>query len=242
VLCCTSAKGLLNRAHAYKAAVVANLATGRDADAHVNAGLYNYPVLMAADILAFQAGLVPVARDQQHVEMAREMADAFNRAYGPVLKCPKTLVQESTQIVVGLDGRKMSKSYGNEIPVLAQPDEMRRLVKRIVTDSRRPEAPKDPEQCNLFALYRHFADRVDVAHLRKRYVAGGVAYQTVKETLAEVLIRQFKPARERFTALMADGEQIRQILDKGAARAREVARTTLTAVRQAVGIDRMRHS
>ena len=166
------------------------------------------------------------------------MAEAFNRAYGPVLKTPRALVHEAVNTVAGLDGRKMSKSCGNEIPVLAQPEAMRRLVMRIVTDSRRPEAPEDPEPCSLFALYRHFADRVDVAHLRNRYLA----YQTVNETLAEVLIHHFKPNRERFTALMADGEQIRQLLDKGAARAREVARTTLTAVRQAVGIDRMRPS
>ncbi|WP_372683682.1 tryptophan--tRNA ligase [Desulfosarcina sp.] len=241
VLGCISPKGWLNRAHAYKGAVEANLAAGRDADAQVNAGLYNYPVLMAADILAFQTDLVPVGRDQrQHVEMAREMAEAFNRAYGPVLKRPQALVNEAVHTVSGQDGRKMSKSYGNEIPVLAQPDELRRLVMRIVTDSRPPEAPKDPEQCNLYALYRHFADHTDALRLRKHYREGGVAYQTVKQALAETLIDHFKPARERFAALMADGDQIEKILDNGAARAREVARTTLMAVRQAVGIDRMR--
>ena len=172
VLACTSAKGLLNRAHAYKAAVETNLEAGRDTDANVNAGLYNYPLLMAADILAFQADLVPVGRDQlQHVEIARDIADAFNRIYGSVLKKPRALIREGVQTVTGLDGRKMSKSYGNEIPVLAQPDELRRLVMRIVTDSRRPEAPKDPELCNLFALYRHFAAKDDVAHLRNHYLA-----------------------------------------------------------------------
>jgi tryptophanyl-tRNA synthetase len=243
VLACTSAKGLLNRAHAYKSAVEVNLAAGRDTDARVNAGLYSYPVLMAADILAFQADLVPVGRDQQqHVELAREMAEAFNRAYGPVFKYPQALVQETAQTVVGLDGRKMSKAYGNDIPVLAQADELRRLVMRIVTDSRRPESPKDPEQCNLFAIYRQFADRVDVVRLQNHYLAGSVAYKDIKETLADLLNREFQPARERFAALMANREQLGQILDDGAARARKFAHRTLMAVRQAVGIDRMHPS
>ena len=242
VLACTSAKGLFNRAHAYKAAVEVNLTAGRDADAHVNAGLYNYPILMAADILAFQADLVPVGRDQQqHVEMAREMAEAFNRAYGPVLKCPRTLVNETSQIVVGLDGRKMSKSYGNEIPVLAQPDQLRRLVMRIVTDSRRREAPKDPETCNLYALYGHFADSADIARLRDHYLAGGLAYKTVKETLSRLLIRRFEPARKQFANLIGDRGRLDLILNNGADRARAVARRTLMDVRQAVGIDRISH-
>jgi tryptophanyl-tRNA synthetase len=238
VLACTSAKGLLNRAHAYKAAAEANIEAGRDADANVNNGLYNYPILMAADILAFQADWVPVGRDQvQHVEIARDVAAAFNRLYGPVLKLPQALVGETIQTVTGLDGRKMSKSYGNEIPVLAQPNELRRLVMRIVTDSRRPEEPKDPEQCNLFALYRHFADQPDIDHLHRQYLAGGVAYHRVKEALARQLIRRFESGRARYAELMAGSERLRQILDSGSARARRVARRTMAAVRRAVGID-----
>ena len=240
VLSCASAKGLLNRAHAYKAKVAANLDAGRDTDADINVGLFNYPLLMAADILAFQADLVPVGRDQQqHVEIARDVAAAFNRQFGPVFNLPQALIRETVQTVVGLDGRKMSKTYRNEIPVLADPDELRRRVMRIVTDSRHPEAPKDPEQCNVFALYRHFAGRKDVARLRETYLSGGIAYKVVKETLAELLIDHFAMGRIRYHDWMADRTRLRQLLDSGASTARDTAQKTLTRVRQAVGIDPM---
>lgn len=238
VLACTAAKGLLNRAHAYKAAVAANLDAGRDADADINAGLFNYPLLMAADILAFQTDLVPVGRDQQqHIEITRDVAAAFNRLFGPVFKLPRSLIRESVQTITGLDGRKMSKTYGNEIPVLADPGELRRAVMRIVTDSRRPADPKDPEQCNVFALYRHFAVEGDITRLRERYLTGGVAYQTVKAALAELLIARFEMARRQYHDWMADRTRLRQILAEGASRARYTALKTLRRVRQAVGID-----
>jgi tryptophanyl-tRNA synthetase len=157
ILACTSAKGLLNRAHAYKAEVAANLGAGRDGNADINIGLFNYPLLMAADILAFQADRVSVGRDQrQHVEIAQDVAAAFNRLFGPVFKLPQALIRKTVQSITGLDGRKMSKTYGNEIPVLADSDTVKRLVLRIVTNSRRPEDPKDPERCKMFALYRPF--------------------------------------------------------------------------------------
>ncbi|HSO20690.1 MAG TPA: tryptophan--tRNA ligase, partial [Desulfosarcina sp.] len=195
VLACVSAKGLLNRAHAYKAALDANLEAGKDADANVNAGLFNYPLLMAADILSFQADLVPVGRDQrQHVEVARDIAAAFNRTFAHVFNLPQAAIGGDVQKIAGLDGRKMSKSYGNEIPLMAEPDVVRELVMRIVTDSRRPEEPKDPDQCSVFTIYRHFAGEGDVARLRQRYLAGGVAYREVKESLADLLINRFAPA------------------------------------------------
>lgn len=242
ILACISAKGLLNRAHAYKAEVAANLGAGRDADADINIGLFNYPLLMSADILAFQADMIPVGRDQQqHVEIARDVAAAFNRLFGPVFKLPQTLIRETVQTITGLDGRKMSKTCGNEIPVLADPDTLKQLVLHILTDSRHPEEPKDPEQCNVFALYRHFAEFQDVADLRQHYLAGGVAYQTVKETLAGLLIDRFASARRRYHDLKVDRAQIGSILDQGAIKAREKARKTLALVRSAVGIEPKRN-
>lgn len=238
ILACVSAKGLLNRSHAYKGAVEANLRGGRDADDDINAGLFNYPLLMAADILAFQTDVVPVGRDQrQHVEIARDAATAFNRRFGQVFSLPRASIRESVKSVPGIDGRKMSKSYGNEIPLLAEPEELKRLVMRIVTDSRNPEEPMDPESSTLFLLYRYFAEPTDSERLRQQYLAGGLAYKKVKEMLVGLLSDRFESARARYRDLLADRAGIRMILDKGAARARPVARHTLERVRGAVGIE-----
>ena len=236
LLACSTAKGLLNRGHAYKAAVERNLSLQRDPDADINAGLYTYPVLMAADILAMDADRVPVGEDQQqHVEMARDIAGTFNNSYGPVLKCPSADIRDPVKTVPGLDGRKMSKSYGNDIPIICEPEELRQRVMRIKTDSRRPEEPKDPEQCNVFALYRHFAPLWDVSVMRERYLSGGVAYKEVKEELHAVLIERFGTARQRYSDLVADSHTIFRQLENGGARARETARQVLDRVRQAVG-------
>jgi tryptophanyl-tRNA synthetase len=237
VLACMTAKGVLNRAHAYKAAVAANLEAGRQSDAGVNAGLYNYPLLMAADILAFRAALVPVGSDQrQHVEIARDIAAAFNGRFGAVLDLPQALIKDAG-LIPGLDGRKMSKSYGNEIPLFASADELRRRTMRIVTDSQPPEAPKDPERCNLFAIYRQVADGEAVEELRRRYLAGGVAYREVKETLADLLIERFNGARRQYAGLVDNEQKLFMILAEGAQSARQTARRTLAAVRRAAGID-----
>jgi tryptophanyl-tRNA synthetase len=236
ILACSTAKGLLNRGHAYKAAVERNLSAKRDPDADINAGLYTYPVLMAADILAMDADRVPVGEDQQqHVEMARDIAGAFNNSYGTVLKYPRVGIRESVKAVPGLDGRKMSKSYRNDIPILCEPEELRRLVMRIKTDSRRPEEPKDPEQCNVFALYRHFAPLADVSSMRERYLSGGVAYKEVKEALHAALTERFGTARQRYVDLVADPQTMFRQLENGAVRARETALQVLARVRQAVG-------
>jgi tryptophanyl-tRNA synthetase len=238
ILACITAKGLLNRAHAYKAAVEANQAAGRDPDAEINAGLYNYPVLMAADILAFDTDWVPVGRDQvQHVEIARDMAAGFNHAFGPTFKLPQALIRENVMTITGLDGRKMSKSYGNEIPILAPPEELQRLVMRIVTDSRRPEEPKDPDSCNVFAIYRHIAPQADVERVRRQYLEGGLGYQKIKAELGVLLTEHFAAARARYTDLVADRTHIAAVLAGGAVAARAVARRTLKRVRRAVGID-----
>ena len=192
ILGCATPKGLLNRAHAYKAAVQDNLAHGRDPDQGVGAGLFSYPVLMAADILAHRAEAVPVGRDQrQHVEIARDVAESFNRIYGPVLVVPEAVVDERVMTVPGLDGRKMSKSYGNQIPLSAGPDEIRRLVSRIVTDSRPPSEPKEPD--TILALYRVVAAEADARDLEHRYRAGGVGYAEAKAMLADAIEQLLAP-------------------------------------------------
>ncbi|HZD00785.1 MAG TPA: tryptophan--tRNA ligase [Actinomycetes bacterium] len=237
VLACYSGKGLLNRAHAYKAAVAANRAAGRPDDHGVNAGLFGSPVLMAADILLLAADVVPVGLDQrQHVETAREVAASFNAVHGPALRLPDPLIDRRIATIPGLDGRKMSKSYGNVVPIFAAPGELRALVGRIVTDSRAAHEPKDPERCTLFALYRQLAQPAAVAALRARYLEGGVGYREVKEELAGLLEAAFGPARVAYRALMDDPAEIERVLAAGAERARERAAPVLDRVRAAVGL------
>ncbi|HZD38648.1 MAG TPA: tryptophan--tRNA ligase [Actinomycetes bacterium] len=237
VLACHTGKGLLNRAHAYKAAVGANQAAGRLADHGVNAGVFAYPLLMAADILVLGAEVVPVGRDQkQHVEIAREVAAGFNAVHGPVLVPPEALIDGRVATILGLDGRKMSKSYGNTLPIFAEADEHRALVGRIVTDSRPPEAPKDPETCGLFALYRHLAQPAAVAAMRARYLEGGVSYREVKEELVGLLEARFGPARVAYRALLSHPAELDRVLAAGAERARARAAGVIERVRDAVGL------
>jgi tryptophanyl-tRNA synthetase len=237
VLACYTGKGLLNRAHAYKAAVAANRAAGRADDHGVNGGIFGYPVLMAADILLLAADVVPVGLDQkQHVEIAREIGASFNAVHGRVLALPEPLIDRRVATIPGLDGRKMSKSYGNVVPIFAEPDELRTLVGRMVTDSRPAEAPKDPERCNLFALYRHLAQPAAVAAMRARYLEGGLAYREVKEELVGLLDAAFGPARVAYRALMADPAELERLLAAGAERARERAAPVIDRVRVTVGL------
>lgn len=234
ILSCVTPKGLLNRAHAYKAAIDENESAGRTPDDSVSMGLYNYPVLMAADIIIVDANIVPVGEDQkQHVEIARDIAEAFNRAYGEVLVVPEPL---TFAIVDGPDGRKMSKSYGNVIPIFADAKAQKKLVMRIVTDSRSPEEPKDPDADNLFLTFERFGSAADVEDVRRRYAEGGIGYGEVKEKLASALEESFGPARERYNELMADRSKIDQILEQGAERVRPVADATLGRVKRAVGL------
>jgi tryptophanyl-tRNA synthetase len=237
ILSCVTPKGLLNRAHAYKDAVADNEAAGRPPDDGVSMGLYGYPVLMAADILIVDANVVPVGSDQkQHVEMARDMAEAFNRTYGDVFVLPEPLIDDSVATITGLDGRKMSKSYGNVIPIFAPADEQRKLVKRIVTDSRSPEEPKDPDTDSLFRIYAQVATPDRVQAMRERYLAGGVGYGEVKEELADVLRDRFAEPSDRYDRLMNDRAQIDNILSAGAERVRKVAGAVLGRARTAVGL------
>ena len=235
ILGCVGQKGVLNRAHAYKAAVQDNLAAGRDADHGVGMGLFSYPVLMAADILIHRADLVPVGSDQrQHVEIARDLAASFNRAYGPVLVVPEAAIDAAVMTIPGIYGRKMSKSYGNELALFATPEEIRRRVLRIVTDSRAPSEPKDPD--TILALYSQVAVAADADDLARRYRAGQVGYAEAKALLAEAIQQLIGPARERHSELMSDPAGLQATLARGAARARESAAATLVAVRTATGL------
>jgi tryptophanyl-tRNA synthetase len=231
-----TAKGLLNRAHAYKAAVAANVAAGRDPDHGVNAGLYGYPVLMAADILALDADEVPVGTDQaQHLEFAVDLAQQFSRSYRPgVLREPRALIPRTTATLPGLDGRKMSKSYGNAIPLMARPDDMRRQIRRIVTDSTPPEQPKQPD--TLVALLRAFADPDSVAVVEARYRSGGIGYGEVKARLADAIDAHVAPMRDRYRHLLATPSELDARLERGERRARERADRTLTRAVAAVGL------
>jgi len=235
-LTCVAGKGLLNRAHAYKAAVDANTAQGEDADAGVTAGLYMYPVLMAADILAFKAHKVPVGRDQiQHIEMARDFGQRFNHTYGEHLVLPEAVIEEQVATLPGLDGRKMSKSYDNTIPLFAPPAQLKKLIASIVTDSRAPGEAKDPDNSHLFTLYRAFATEAQAAEMHAA-LRGGLAWGEAKQALFELLDGHLAPMRERYEALMAKPAEIEATLQAGAAKARAIATPLLRDLRAAVGL------
>ncbi len=235
-LTCVAGKGLLNRAHAYKAAVDANVEKGEDADASVTAGLFMYPVLMAADILAFKAKKVPVGRDQiQHIEMARDFAARFNHVYGEHLVLPEAVIEEQVATLPGLDGRKMSKSYDNTIPLFAPPAQLKKLIASIVTDSRAPGEAKDPDAAHLFTLYRAFASEAQAAEMHAA-LRGGLAWGEAKQALFELLDGQLEPMREKYEALMAKPADIEATLQAGAAKARAIATPLLRELRAAVGL------
>jgi len=237
LLTCVAGKGLLNRAHAYKAAVDRNREQGGDEDAGVTAGLFMYPVLMAADILLFDADRVPVGRDQvQHIEMARDFGQRFNHLYGPHFTLPEAAIEAHVATLPGLDGRKMSKSYDNVIPLFAPPAQLRRLVASIVTDSRGPGEPKDTEGSSLFEIYQAFASQEETAAMREAYAAG-IGWGDAKAKLVERIDAEVAPLRERYEALMAHPARIEEQLRDGAARLRERhAIPRLRALREAVGL------
>ncbi len=237
ILGCVMAKGLLNRGHAYKSVVDDNVAAGRPVDDGVNTGLFNYPLLMAADILLHAADVVPVGEDnRQHVEICRDVAGAFNAAYGNVLTVPEVRVHDGVAVVAGTDGRKMSKSYGNVVPILAAPQEVRRTVMSIVTDSRRPEEPKEPSSCNVFNLYRHLATPEESARVAARYLNGEIGYGETKELVVEAHERRLGDARNRYLDLMDRPAQLRKLLLDGAERARSECSELLAYARKATGV------
>jgi tryptophanyl-tRNA synthetase len=240
-LTCIASKGMLNRAHAYKAAVDKNTAAGEDADAGITAGLYMYPVLMAADILAFDANQVPVGRDQiQHIEMARDLGQRFNHLHGhEFFVLPEALIEEQVATLPGLDGRKMSKSYDNTIPLFAGgKKQLREAIMRIVTDSRLPGEPKDPEDCALFTIFRAFANETETAAFRQALL-DGIGWGEAKQVLYERIEADVAPMRERYEALMADPAAIEAILQQGAQKARAIAAPKVLALREALGLRTM---
>ncbi|WP_267222180.1 tryptophan--tRNA ligase [Dyella silvae] len=237
-LTCVTAKGLLNRAHAYKAAVDKNTETGEDPDAGVTAGLYMYPVLMAADILAFNANKVPVGRDQiQHIEMARDIAQRFNHIYGrEFFALPEVVIEEQVATLPGLDGRKMSKSYDNTIPLFAGGQKhLRETIMRIVTDSRLPGEAKDPDSSSLFTIFRAFASDAESAAFRQALV-DGIGWGEAKQVLFERIETDVAPMRESYDALMARPAVIEEILQEGAKKARAIAAPKVAELRDAIGL------
>ncbi|MFD1738740.1 tryptophan--tRNA ligase [Bacillus salitolerans] len=235
ILACFTSKGLMNRAHAYKALVDQNHQNDNDQDFGVNMGLFTYPILMAADILLFQSDIVPVGKDQvQHVEIARDIAESFNHVYGETFKLPTYQIQEDTAVLPGLDGRKMSKSYNNTIPLFVEPRQLQKLINKIQTDSLPPEAPKDPDTSNLFLLYKEFASPSEVQEMRERYLTG-IGWGEAKKELFQVINKFIQEPREKYNELMASPEQLDEILLEGAKKAREVCIPLLKEVKRKVG-------
>ena len=237
ILTCITAKGLMNRAHAYKAAVQDNLNNGQeDQDHQIDMGLYSYPILMTADILMFKANEVPVGRDQiQHVEMARDIAGRFNHRFKEVFTLPEVKIDEQVELLVGLDGRKMSKSYGNTIPLWENDKKTQKSVNKIITNLKEPGEPKQPDESPLFEIYKAFATPSETAEFTQM-LAEGLAWGEAKKLLAAKINTELAEPRERYAALTARPAQIEDILQAGAARARQEARELLNQVRDAVGI------
>ncbi len=239
-LTCVCGKGLLNRAHAYKASVDKNKAAGADEDADVTAGLFMYPVLMAADILMFNAHRVPVGRDQiQHIEMARDIASSFNHLYGEHFVLPEAQIEESVATLPGLDGRKMSKSYDNTIPLFAPREQLKKLIAGIKTDSRAPGEPKDTEGSALFQIYQAFATPAETDQLRQDFAAG-ISWADAKQKLFERIDAEIAPMRATYEDLIAHPEKLETLLQAGAIKARNIATPFTSKVRQAVGLRDLR--
>ncbi|MDA7416304.1 tryptophan--tRNA ligase [Xenophilus arseniciresistens] len=238
-LSCVTGKGVLNRAHAYKAAMDRNAEAGHDPDADVTVGLFMYPALMAADILMFNAHKVPVGRDQvQHIEMARDMGNSFNHLYGELFTLPEAEIDDAVALLPGLDGRKMSKSYGNTIPLFTPRAQLQKAIASLVTDSRAPGEPKATEGSALFQIYQAFATAQETEAMRRAF-AEGIGWGDAKQQLFERIDQEIAPLRERYDALMADPAQIERILLDGAEKARAESRALMARARHAVGLRKL---
>lgn len=235
-----TAKGLMNRAHSYKAQVQANEENGNsDPDKGIIMALYNYPMLMAADILMFKANRVPVGRDQkQHMEMTRDIAQRFNHRYGEILVIPEADIDDNTAVLSGLDGRKMSKSYNNIIPLFAPEKKFRKLIMKIKTNSLEPGEPKETEGSTLFEIYRAFATEDETKAVEKLY-AEGISWGEMKQMLFEYINDHIKPAREEYERLIADPSIVEKELQRGAEKAREISKPYLAEIRHAIGIRKL---
>lgn len=235
-LSCVAGKGLLNRAHAYKDSVAKNQEAQQDDDFGVTMGLFSYPVLMAADILMFNADIVPVGKDQiQHIEMARDFGQRFNHIYGEVFSLPTAQVGDDAAVLQGLDGRKMSKSYGNTIPLFDTPKRLQKSINKILTNLREPGEPKDTEDSAVFAIWKAFATPEQVKYMEEQYAAG-IAWGQAKKELCALIDGQIKDYRERYNELMANPAQIEAALQIGAEKARAEAQPLMKKLREAVGI------
>jgi len=237
ILGCLTSKGLLNRAHAYKAAISDNEEKGiKDIDKGVTMGLFNYPILMAADILMFSADVVPVGQDQkQHIEMARDIALKFNHYYGELLTPPEAQISEVTGVLPGLDGRKMSKSYNNTIPVFADEKELKKTILKIKTNSLEPGDPKDSSECNIFSIYQAIANEEEISGLQNQYDEG-IGWGEAKKILFEHLNDFLSPYKEEYSKIIKDREYVESVLQDGSKKAQEVSRPLIENIRKAVGI------
>ena len=239
LLTCMTAKGLVNRAHAYKSAVQSNEDNGDDADFGINMGLFSYPILMAADILMFNADKIPVGRDQiQHIEMARDIAQRFNHHYGEHFVLPEAQVDKEMAILQGLDGRKMSKSYGNTIPLFSTEKQLKKHINKIKTNLLEPGEPKNPDDSAVFQIWQAFATAERTAEMRDAF-ANGIAWGEAKKQLFELINQQLEEPREKYMALMANSDDVEAILHQGAGKARLHSAELIASLRQAVGLRRL---
>jgi len=239
MLTCVAAKGLMNRAHAYKAAVQENLDAGEDADFGINTGLFCYPILMAADILLFNAHRVPVGRDQvQHLEMARDIAQRFNHLFGEHFVLPEAMLDEHVAVLPGQDGRKMSKSYNNTIPLWLPQKSLRKAIMKIVTNSLEPGQPKDSSDSALYQIYAAFASQEQRAAMQHAF-ADGIGWGDAKQQTFELIDSELSESRERYQELISRPDRIEDILQAGAQKARSFATPFMADLRAAVGIKRL---
>ncbi|MFV9996272.1 MAG: tryptophan--tRNA ligase [Francisella endosymbiont of Hyalomma asiaticum] len=239
IISTTTAKGLLNRAHAYKALVDQNLQEKNiDPDKDITTGLFNYPVLMAADILIFDADLAPVGKDQiQHIEIARNIANRFNHIYQKsILKAPQALTSKDSQTILGLDGRKMSKSYDNTIAIFSTEKKLRKQVMKIITNSQTPEEKKDPNNCTIYAIYKSIASQSEITALEEKYLAGGLGWRDAKQILFEKINEHLRDAREKYDYYINNPKIVDDILSQGAAKVRPFAKNKLKEVKDIIGM------
>lgn len=236
ILNCVSSKGLMNRAHAYKAAISENIL---EPDKGINMGLFSYPILMAADILMFDSTHVPVGSDQiQHMEMTRDIAQRFNHLYKPLLTVPESIIQDKEKVVPGIDGRKMSKSYNNVIPLLGTEKELKKSIMKIVTNSLEPGEPKDTENCSVYELYKNFADENEVNEFKKSYEEG-IAWGEAKELLFSKINKELEPIRSSYSELVNNNDYINDVLSDGSKKARQIAEDKMSQIRDVIGITKI---
>lgn len=229
ILSCHTSLGLLDRSHSYKDKVAHGIVP--------NTGLYTYPVLMAADILLYQAEVIPVGKDQkQHVEITRDIAIRFNNMYGDIFTIPEPRIADDVAVIPGIDGQKMSKSYGNTIEIFEDEKSLKKKVMKIVTDSTPVEEPKNPETCSLFALYKLFADPRQIENMKDRYLKGGLGYGEVKKELLGLIWEYFAPFRKKREELIKDKGEVIRILKKGADKTRAVAAPTMERIKEVAGL------